>query len=375
MFILIVSRGYPNPTSPLRGIFEFDQAKALSHAGHKVVYISLDLRSIWHKRKFGKTNFESEGVKIYNIAIPLGKIPAWLFIFFGKIALGLVYKDVIEAHGNPDLIHSHFYDISSITASLKTKNNIPLVITEHSSNLNTNEISNKTLHYGRIAFSSADKIICVSTTLSKKLRQHFNVESVVIPNIVDIDNFKINQKIHNDFVFISVGNLIFTKGFDILIMAFSQMKNQNCRLVIIGDGPEKNNLQNLIDFLNLTQQITLSGKKSRTEINEMMSVSDAFVLASRSETFGVVYIEAMAAGLPVIATKCGGPEDFINQDNGLLVSINNPEQLSFAMTEMFHNNKKYNRVEIAKKCRDHFSPEVIATRLSDFYNNTIQNSG
>ena len=71
------------------------------------------------------------------------------------------------------------------------------------------------------------------------------------------------------------------------------------------------------------------------EVSSILAHADIFVLASRKETFGIVYVEAMAKGLPVIATKCGGPEEFVNKENGILVPVDNVEELSKAMLLMY----------------------------------------
>ena len=104
-----------------------------------------------------------------------------------------------------------------------------------------------------------------------------------------------------------------------------------------------------------------------------MESCDAFVLASRSETFGVVYIEALRSGLPVIATKCGGPEDFINETNGMLVPVNNIISLTGALQRMVVNIDKYNRKSISDDCLYKFAPDTIANQLFQIYTQIINN--
>lgn len=84
----------------------------------------------------------------------------------------------------------------------------------------------------------------------------------------------------------------------------------------------------------------------KKKIAEQLSKSDCFVLASQSETFGVAYIEALAMGVPVIATKCGGPEGFVNENNGIMIDVDSESQLIEAMKYMYNNSDKYDREEI-----------------------------
>jgi glycosyltransferase involved in cell wall biosynthesis len=367
MFIVIVSRGYPSSNSPLRGIFEFDQAKSLLGFGHKVVFVSLDMRSIRRKRKLGKSHFIREGIEVFNFSFPLGNVPGWLFVFVGKIILKLIYKDVMTIHGHPDIIHSHFTDISAISTILKKRFHLPLVITEHSSHLDNEILNHKTLFYAQRAYYKADRIIAVSTSLKNRIHQHFNTDCTVIPNIVDVQSFKLNRIPHPNFSLISVGNLNYKKGFDILIQAIAETKCKSIHVLIIGNGPLAKDLQKLVNALNLQGQIRLLGKKSREEINELMAISDAFVLASRIETFGVVLIEAMLAGLPVITTRCGGPEDFVNNNNGILVPVHNIHDLANAILEMKENLTRYNASDISEMCRNRFSPSAVAQQISTLY--------
>ncbi len=105
---------------------------------------------------------------------------------------------------------------------------------------------------------------------------------------------------------------------------------------------------------------------------ELYREADAFVLASRAETFGVVYIEAMAAGLPVIATDCGGPADFIRADNGLLIPVGDEKALADAMERMIRTRDSYDSAAIARGVRDRFSPAAVAGELEAVYRQIVK---
>ena len=103
-----------------------------------------------------------------------------------------------------------------------------------------------------------------------------------------------------------------------------------------------------------------------------MNNCDTFVLASRYETFGVVYIEALACGKPVIATKCGGPNSIVNENNGYLVNIDDIEALSNSMKLMFQNIENYDARLIRKECEKKYNPQVIASELEEIYLNLLK---
>jgi len=109
------------------------------------------------------------------------------------------------------------------------------------------------------------------------------------------------------------------------------------------------------------------GTQPRKIIAEYMKNADCFALASETETFGVAYIEALASGLPIIAARSGGPEDFIDDSNGILVDVNNVEDLTKALKSLYMNIKKYVKDNISNNAKERFSGELIARRLEKVY--------
>lgn len=366
MKVFVISRGVPSEKYPLYGIFEFDQARALAESGVDTSMLVIDFRSNVYKRKYGLFSYERDGVKVFELSLPLGVYRRALPIL--QSLLLFLYKKAVKKVGKPDVIHAHFYSIAAIASVIKRKKKIPFLITEHSSKLNkeTNLISALDKRLAIKAYSNADSIIAVSKSLSLNLKNNFGCDSVVINNIVDTRNFKYVEHTNNQgFVFLSVGNLIPLKGFDILIKAFHKAfaNEKDVFLHIAGDGPERDNLQNIINQYGIDNKVKLLGQKTRPELYDLMKKASAFVLASRSETFGLVYIEAMLSGLPVIATSCGGPEEFVNDDNGILISVDDIDSLAEALIIMRQNISKYNREKISRECNERFSPQSIANEI------------
>ena len=371
MYILMITRGYPSKKYIMNGIFEFDQAKALVNAGQKVVYAVIDVRSIRRTRKWGFESFFMDGVQIEAINIPCGRIPKTILDRIRINLLYKLYKRIINKYGVPDIIHSHFIDYGYITARVFGKSEMPIILTEHFSGMNKNIISPYLLRLGKYTYPRMDQIISVSNFLAAHIKNKFGIQPIVIPNVVDLLNFNYKNKRgnNNSFTFVSTGALKYRKGMDILIQSFYKAfnSNKNVRLYIYGDGPEKNKLGKLINRLGLHDQVFLMGLVDRKEIANKMGESDCFVLASRRETFGVSYIEAMAMGLPVIATKCGGPEDFVTEENGILVPVDNIDALEKALIKMKKNIDSYDREEISNSTREMFAPSTIANRLIEVY--------
>lgn len=373
MLILIIARNLPTLKYLTHGIFEFDQAKALKSYDHKVVLVSLDLRSFRRKRRLGKYWSVKEDIPVLNISLPLGGIPKRMKNTIGRWYLGLHCNDILINYGKPDIIHAHFYEVGYMAAALKNKFKVPLIITEHSSDMNKQVIDCSLKCIARKSYQNADQLITVSTRLQKNIIKHLNINSQVVPNVLDkkIFNYSIENK-RKPFKFIAVGSLTQNKGFDLLINAFKNAGLENrVILSIVGVGPEEKALKLLVLTLGLGAQVKFLGLLEREKISKLMQDSDAFVLASHSETFGVVYIEALSMGLPVIATACGGPEDFITAENGILVPANDLDQLVFALKKMVEDIDKYDKKNIAESASNKFSPETISAILTDIYIKTI----
>ena len=376
MYILIIARGYPTEKYKMNGIFEFDQAKALAQAGHKVIYAGIDVRSIRKWRKWGFESFVKDGVQIEAINIACGRIPNYILNKIKKDSLKRLYKKIFNKYGEPDIIHSHFIGMGYITAELFKNSGIQLIHTEHHSRMNQDELSGYHQTLGNNTYLYMEKVITVSKYLADNLKNKFGVKATVIPNMVDTESFNyISRKNENDdYVFVSTGGLIPGKGMDMLVDSFNIAfkDKKKVKLYIFGKGAERSKLEQMIAEYKLTEQIFLMGLRDRKEIAKRMHESDCFVLASKLETFGVAYIEALAAGLPVIATNCGGPEEFVHKDNGILIDVDDAQGLTDAMLKMYNESDKFDGEKISKEMVDKFSPETIAKRLTEIYRNILK---
>ncbi len=172
------------------------------------------------------------------------------------------------------------------------------------------------------------------------------------------------------FRIVSVGRLNPAKGHDVLIKSIKILidEGRQLSLKIIGSGPAKDSLASLIDELAISKVVTLTGSQSEEQIMHCMSESDAFALASHHEPLGVVFMEAMAMGLPTIGTNAGGvPEIISHQEDGLLVPPNDIIALKQAIENLMDNPKL--RQALSINCRtkiiDKFDSRIGAKILYD----------
>ena len=258
----------------------------------------------------------------------------------------------------------------------KKKYGIPVVGIEHWSELGYKIIKNDIKKWARYTYPSLDKLLTVSTSLKNNILSNFGVNSIVVNNMVSNDFVYLNKKRNDNVVrFVSVGNVVPIKGFDILIKAFNKSKLPKDKwcLVIVGSGAEYPKLKSMIGVYGLEDNIHLVGRKERKEVIETLQNSDVYVLSSYSETFGVSAIEALACGLPVIATECGGTDDYMNEGNGIVCPVGNVDKMSDAIKYMFVHFKEYDKLKISDDCSEHFSSRAIAHQLNNIFNEVINN--
>lgn len=375
----MISRGIPTPEDPQWGCFEQDQAEALAKIGHKVVVLSVDRRFLWKYRRLGCTKVINNGVTYFNSYIMPGKVARCFGCKFADFVkykqLDYLYKKSEALYGKPDIIYSHFYFNTALGVYLKNKYNIPLVGVEHAGLFNNDDIPFKMKFLGDIAYKSADAVISVSKTLAERMKYHFNRDSFVVYNPIGKD-FYINKSINrtdHPFTFISVGSLFKLKGFDLLVPAFlqSNLPKSNWRMFLIGSGEEYDNLQKQIAEAQLQDNIILLGRKTKQEISELLNSSHVFILPSRLENFSVAVLEALACGLPVISSICGGIKECIDSTNGLLFPVDDVDALSECIRTTYNNYSIYDREQISNNCMNRFSSIVIANNLTDIFNTVL----
>ena len=381
MNILIVSHGIPSKDDPQWGCFEFDQAQALKSLGHKVIVAAVDGRYRRIKRKRGITHRVIDGIDTYLVYW----FPLKILSFFKMLQLWvrpqmalMIFDRIVRDEGIPDIIYAHYLfgmkDMSKVHIKYPM---IPIVGIEHWSKMNQDSISKDLYSHGVIAYNTVDRLLAVSNSLKDRIKKHFNKDADVVYDMLgqEFINSCMNKKnIGSTFRFIAVGSLYQIKRYDMLIRAFAQsgLSNENCGVVIIGDGEEKRSLHLLIRELGLEEKVLLVGRKNKQEIINYLRECHVFVVSSSSETFGVACVEALSQGLPAIATRCGGPEEFISEKNGIMVPTDDSDALADAMRYMFCNYERFDSEAISEDCRKRFAPNVIAERLDQIFEEEIQ---
>ncbi len=385
--VLFVPSWYGTKENPVHGSFFRDQALAVSRQGVKTGVVFPELRTLegvrpldWPARRFQVTEKDDDGVTTMRSV-------GWRIPRAKKLTRELwcnqvqrLVKQYVRRHGVPDLIHAHCVHDAGV-AALEAKQNwsFPYVVTEHFSGYDRDLLADKRLLQARDVFMEADRIVAVSRKLAGDIKPYVGKRDIhVIPNLVDTAFFTPpgEPRRADPFRFLFVGFLTRNKRVDDLLRAFTAAfgPDDDVRLEIVGDGEQRAELESLTAQLGVGRRVEFSGMMSRDGVRTAMHRSHAMVSASQVETFGVILIEAMATGLPVIVTRCGGPEEFVTDDVGRLVPLEDSPALQAAMSGVVANYGRWQSAApaISAYADENFSERVVGARLIETYNSVIQ---
>lgn len=385
MHVLIIpSEHFVTPRYPLGGIFQLHQSNALHNAGYQVGVIAPGIITArFFLRKYTYPFFENVNGypvlrryvrKIYpqRWESPANSIP-----FCKNLGLDL-YLEYKKRFGTPDLIHAHNMQFAGFIAqAIHESHKVPFIITEHSGNFRTNSMSPKWFLPLKEAISAGSVMTVVSRALATSIENQLGVVGIdVLPNIVD-SSFVSSELVHrrsnaSGFIFLNIASLDTRKNQAAIIEAFSiHFKGKRAKLRIGGDGPLKKYLEHEVKRLGLKEQVVFLGYLDRQSVMREMQDADCFVLSSQEETFGVVLIESLACGTPIIATRCGGPDEIVNNKNGLLVLPGDPVALGEAMVRMAETSGQYLPESLREECIARFGEKAFITNVGRYYKKAV----
>lgn len=382
MHVLILPSWYPLNNEDLNGCFFREQVHALSRTGIQVGVVAPQFRSLRQGVKAITGSYTTEiwmdnniptyfkhGV-FYFPKVPYLDLHRWV-----KAGLKL-FEKYIKEQGKPDVVHVHSLLLAGpLALEIYKKYNIPYCVTEHSSTFARKLISDWQWGYLTQAANSSNFCFAVSQALASLLEKKLlNTEWKILPNLLDNQFSKSSSLFKKKYQFCAVARLHPNKGFDILLQAFSIVYKEKpeVKLILGGDGPERENLQKLAKILNIEEAVTFAGALPRENVRLLMAESACFVLSSHVETFGVVVIEALSQGTPVVATKCGGPESIIVSGDGILVEVADTNALAQAMKEVVENPELYDSDSIRQRCLERFSEKAFISRVKEIYKHCIK---
>lgn len=390
--VLVLSRNYPNAVLPLIGPWvqqwaKFTLSECQVRAVAPVPYYPRFLPGPVEFRRFSQIPSQelADGIEVSHPRFFTG--PGYSTHTLDADAYFLGVRKTIDRlwREQPfDLIHAHFiYPDGVVGARLAQRYGVPLVVTEHAfwhpwldqyPRVRRQAVgAAKTIAYHIAVSQSVRRSISRFTGENERLR--------VIPVGVNIERFTPlpdgEKPDPNSILF--VGRIHETKGVDVLLRAMRLLVDRNpaIRLSLAGGSfyrptqIREERLKRMAEELGLGDHVRFLGIQSPDQVAETMRRSSLLVLPSRRETLGAVLIEALACGIPVIATRCGGPEDVVNDSVGRLVPNEDPSSLADAMETVLNQREQYDPQVLRKYAIERFSWQTVAAQTIDLYRSAL----
>ncbi|MBE7175664.1 MAG: N-acetyl-alpha-D-glucosaminyl L-malate synthase BshA [Mucilaginibacter polytrichastri] len=320
------------PTFGGSGVVATELGKALADSGHQVHFITYSQPV--------RLDFFSANLFYHEVAI--AKYPLFDYAPY-ELALASRLVDVVRFE-KLDILHVH-YAIPHASAAFMAKQilatfgiHIPVVTTLHGTDIT---LVGKDVTYKPVvtfSINQSDGVTAVSEDLKKATYENFEIEKDirVIPNFIDMERFNLKPRDHfrraiapqDERILIHTSNFRRVKRTQDVIRVFAKITEQlPAKLLMVGDGPERSNAEQLCRDLGVVNNVRFLGKQDAIE--EILSVSDLFMMPSESESFGLAALEAMACGVPVISTNAGGlPELNIDGYSGYLSNVGDVQDMA-----------------------------------------------
>ncbi len=375
MRVLFLTASYPTPDEHAVGIFVKEHARAAA-ANCDVAILHLDRRKT-HRIHIEKV--ENEDFPTFRVRYP--ESPSLLSYAANIVGATAGYRR-LRRHGfDPDLIHAHFFLAGAPAVLLGKLTRTPVVVTEQWSVFLSDDpatLSPIVRHAAKFAFEHAQFVLPVSEALRDGIvAEGIDARFTIVPNVVDVSRF--HPPAHavapngGPARLLSVGALYEAKGWEYLLEAVARLARERSdfHLRIVGDGPLREKFERMRQELAIENYVTFTGWRTKDEVADLMRDADVFVLSSRYDSNPCALIEALASGLPVVATNVGGIPEMVAPSVGTLVPPRDPDGLAGAISTTIDERARYDRVAIATQARERYGADEVGRKLMSIYEQAL----
>lgn len=374
--IWMITKWYPNREDPQVGVFIQKHARAISIYNHICILYIHPIINLSNNFEIDESeNNDLKEVLIYfkkNTSV-FGKL---INIIRYLIAVNKGVKILSNKISEPDILHSYILTRTGIVAwYLSRRKKIPFIISEQWSGYVTGKFSKGSFlkkMITRFIARKASAITSVSSYLLNGMETCGLKNSTyrIIPNVIEnteVNSLSVNR---NQINVLMVADLVDEiKNISGVIRMISQIDNALPFILrIIGGGPDEVKLKKLASDLNLLgSKIFFEGQKNNSDVYTYLKDCDFLILNSRYETFSLICAEAMSCGKPVLATACGGPNEFVIKETGLLIKPDSDAELKENFEFMLENFHKYDSIWIENYSKSLFSMEKVGKAFQILY--------
>jgi len=375
---------FPNPAEPFRGLFVADQVRATRTDVDWSVIAPVPWVPEWvadalHK-PFAKGEDDFEGIRVArtrHAVLPRRLLYSTVADSMAVSSARAFKRAVAEV--DAEFVHGHeLYPAGAAARRLAARVGLPYVVTMHGSDLYLNLDTPSWRREITRTAADAAAVICVGRRLALDAISEIGLDparTVIIGNTYDTELFGPSVRPAHDgpVRLLSVGRLSPEKGHDVLLRAFSQLvgRGVDAELTLVGGGACESQLRELSMALGVTDRVRFAGVVIGTELAAEYARADLFVLPSLSEGFGVAVVEAMATGLPVVATRSGGPDDIVDDASGLLVAPGDVAELASALERAITHRGEFDSAAIAASAAARYSPAAVGAALVRVYRDVL----
>lgn len=371
------------PTYGGSGVVATELGKFLAIRGHEVHFVSYAIPS---RLSVFIDNIFYHEVEMYNY--PLFEFPLYSIALASKLVEVVKFNEI-------DLIHAH-YAIPHATSAylareiikseLDCKKDIKVVTTLHGTDITLVGLEPSFLNTMKFSIEQSDGVTAVSNFLKDKTISSYNIRNKieVIPNFIDVNKYfrSDTEELRNVKKHIApLGEKIVThtsnfrplkRVQDVIKIFYEIKKKVPSKLMLIGDGPERSDCERLARELEISDSVKFMGKQD--SIPDLLSISDLFLIPSRSESFGLSALEAMSCSVPVISSSIGGlPELNLHGNTGYIAEIGDIDRMAKYSIEILSDEKKYKIFSRnARKRAMEFDSEKIIVQYEDYYRKVLE---
>ncbi len=379
MHIVVLTAYYPIPEQIFSGTFVREQVGALARH-HQVTVIRPVEKPV--RQLFSPLSSPQQDEN-WCVYFPHYINPPPRRIEY-PMCLSYIYAAFAGSHSidwsTVDIIHAHVtYPAGLVAVLLARYYHKPVVLTEHTGRFKgrVKKLYHRTLIHWTM--KQVQKVIVVSSVLQRRIEHERIVANfAVVPNMVNTDVFypvlrpsaPEGEEFHLLWVGGALESYILNKGAPELLQAIALARprlKKTLRFSLVVSEGARVMCETLALRLGIFDCCKFLGTLSNLEVRDQMQQHDALVLASHSESFGVVLIEAMACGKPVIATRCGGPAEIVTPETGILIPPGDVEAMAEAIVQMSETVDTYDPARIAAYTKETFGPEAVVQKLNRVY--------
>jgi glycosyltransferase involved in cell wall biosynthesis len=385
MKILMVNYEYP-PLGGGGGIAMMEIAHALAR-NNEVHVLTSGREGLASTERHDTLNLTVHRVHVYGRS---DRATASFLSMAAFLPKGIKRGNELMAEHKFDVVNTWFAIPSGITgSSIARKNKVPHVLTfiggdiyDPSKWYSPHQFFPAGMAVKRV-LRQADSHVAISTDIVQRAREHFGFDRPVevIPLGIAEPEFKTATRADLDMdeskkYIVAMGRLVRRKDYPTLLKAFSDLERKDVDLILLGDGPERENLEALATNLGIGDRVHLKGFVSDELKYQVLSNSDVFALISLHEGFGVVYLEAMYCGLPVVAADQGGQIDILSDgETGRLVPIGDRSAIARSLSELLEDEQFATRASENNVQRfQDFSISSLALRYEEEFRKVLQSS-